>query len=303
MIHHRPNLCTPSPHAASDDLYRQAEQLPPDERLRLVSKLWYHLPPDHKAAFDTLQQYNSHNRRAAPDGFVLRDPSPPLWPKLRERFFAPDNASGLYSAPRRFDLATIFVVTAAYSLMLGGLTGMGMPPLVKVVITAMVTIVAATQALFLKVANPRGVSIVTGAIAYTVISWCIWMSVRYVFPNSFFFVTFINGILGGAILGYLLGTLVGGVFLVADKVRQKFDRRAQSPADESTPPRPPPPTSEPGRPRPRDSSFNRLRRRGLLHSPSGQKKLLNSTPSSATVTIASPTRTSNGERAMLRAAL
>ena len=222
-------------HAASDDLYHQAEQLPPDERLRLVSKLWYHLPPDHKAAFDTLQRFNSYSRRVAPDDFVLRDPSPPLWPELRERFFAPDNASGLYSAPRRFDLATIFVVTAAYSLMLGGLTGMGMPPLVKVVITAMVTIVAATQALFRKVANPRGVSIVTGAIAYTVISWCIWMSVRYVFPNSFFFVTFINGILGGAILGYLLGTLVGGVILVADKVRQKFDRRAQSPAAEVHP--------------------------------------------------------------------
>jgi hypothetical protein len=38
---------------------------------------------------------------------------------------------------------------------------------------------------------------------------------------------FFNGIIGGSVLGYLLGTLVGGVFLVADVLRGKFEGRAQ----------------------------------------------------------------------------
>jgi hypothetical protein len=208
-----------------DELYRQAALLPAHDRLRLVARLWSELPRDHRSTFVTLQLQDLHVDRNPTEYFVLSEPREPLWPKIRERFFAPDHASSLYSAPRRFDLATIFVVTAAYSLMLGGLTAMGMPPIVKVVITAMITIVAATQALFRKVANPRGISIVTGAVAYTVISWCIWVSLRRVFPNSFFVVIFINGIIGGAIIGYLAGTLVGGVFLVADRVRQRFEGR------------------------------------------------------------------------------
>ena len=233
-----PSEGTPATAQPVDDLIRAAEQLTPDERLRLIARLWSNLPRDHRAALVTLQLNDTYTAHATthttekqpqlPADFVVGPPSEPLWPQLYQWLFAPDNASGLYSAPRRFDLATIFVVTAAYSLLLGGLTAIGMPPLVKVVVAALVTIIAATQALFLKVANPRGISIITGAIAYTVMSWCIWLSVRYVFPNSFFFVTFINGIIGGAILGYLLGTLVGGIFLVADMLRGKFERRTQS---------------------------------------------------------------------------
>jgi hypothetical protein len=101
-----------------------------------------------------------------------------------------------------------------------------------VVIASLLAIVAATQALFREVANPRGVSIVTGAVAYTLMSWIIWLTIRRVFPNSFFFVTVINGILGGAFLGYLAGTLVGGMFLVADILRGKFEARAKPNATE-----------------------------------------------------------------------
>jgi hypothetical protein len=206
---------------AVDELFRQAEPLSADERLRLVARLWSTLPRDHRAKLVTLQL---HDQYLGGDKPVHLQPTPAgtlLWPKIHERLFALDSTSRLYSAPRRFDLATIFVVTAAFSLMLGALTAMGLPAIVKVVFAALFSIVATTQALFLKVANPRGVSIITGMVAYTVISWCIWMSVPYVF-ESFFVTTFINGIFGGAILGYLFGTLVGGVFLTADHVRRRF---------------------------------------------------------------------------------
>lgn len=215
-----------------DDIFRAAGPLTPDERLRLVARLWKTLPRDHRAALVTLQLEDAHGDR---ERSAIHRPDPPIdpiWPKVRERLFDRSHASGLYSAPRRFDLATIFVVTAAFSLLLGGLTLMGAPPVVKVVIAGLIGIIATTQALFQNVASPRGVSIIAGAVAYTLMSWIIWYTMPFAFPIPFFVVMFINGVIGGSIAGYLLGTLVGGVFLVADVLRGKFEGRAPANAAE-----------------------------------------------------------------------
>jgi hypothetical protein len=209
-----------------DDAFRAAQSLEPDEQLQLVVRLWKALPQDHRDALVTLQFGDAHSNREQPDIFPTVQRKKTIWPKLSAVLFDTSHSSDLYSAPRRFDLATIFVVTAAYSLLLGVLSAFGAPPTVMVVLAGLLAIIAATQAMFAKVANPRGVSVVTGAVAYTVMSWIIWVTVRQAFPNSFIVVTFINGIIGGAILGYLLGTLVGGVFLVADMLRGRFEGRA-----------------------------------------------------------------------------
>ena len=210
-----------------DDAYRAAQSLEPDEQLQLVVRLWKALPRDHRSALVTLQLDDSlgSGNREQPDIFPTVQRTGAIWPKVHALLFDTSHSSGLYSAPRRFDLATIFVVTAAYSLLLGFLSAFGAPAIIMVVLAGLLAIIAAAQAMFAKVANPRGVSVVTGAVAYTVMSWIIWLTVRQVFPNSFIFVTFFNGMIGGAILGYLLGTLVGGVFLVADMLRGKFEGR------------------------------------------------------------------------------
>jgi hypothetical protein len=222
------------PRPTLDDAFRTASQLDPDDRLRLVARLWKSLPADHRAALVTLQLEEVHGDREHSPIHTVPSPVESIWPKIYERLFDPRHTSDLYSAPRRFDLATIFVVTAAFSLLLGGLSALDAPPIVMVVIASLLAIVAATQALFREVANPRGVSIVTGAVAYTLMSWIIWLTIRRVFPNSFFFVTVVNGILGGALFGYLAGTLVGGVFLVADILRGKFEGRGNTDATEAS---------------------------------------------------------------------
>ena len=131
----------------------------------------------------------------------------------------------LYSAPRRFDLATIFVVTAAFSLMLGSLSALDATPEVKIAISVLAAVVAASQALFLNVANPRGVSIVTGTVACTLMVWIGFAFSPHVNPAVLFVFTIFFGIIGGGVAGYLMGTLVGGVFLVADVLRGKFEGR------------------------------------------------------------------------------
>ena len=215
-----------------DDAYQAAESLDPDERLRLVARLWKMLPADHRAALITLQLEDARNPddRSHPHApQTPSEPNPPdVWQFLYDRLFDRSNISGLYSAPRRFDLATIFVVTAAYSLMFGGLTAMGMPAAVKVIVGGLITVVAAAQALFLRVANPRGVSIVSGSLAQSIMLGILSLAERHAFPEPLFVVVAIYGLIGGAVCGYLAGVLVGGVFLVADALRGKFEGRVQS---------------------------------------------------------------------------
>jgi hypothetical protein len=207
-------------------VYRIAESLDPEDRLKLASLIWNSLPTKERSRLVSYQFESAANNEPQPP--PLADlPLPtfePLWPVLYKTLFDPSTTSELYSAPRRFDLATIFVVTAAYSLLFGIMTALGASPVLKIMFGGLVTIVAVAQALFLKVANPRGVSIVAGAIAHTFISLVVWFVDPDVFFRSLFLTVFINGAFGGIVLGYLAGVMVGGVFLVADKLRTKFGR-------------------------------------------------------------------------------
>ena len=108
-----------------EEVHRLALVLDPDERLRLVARLWNTLPTDHRAALITLQLEDAQGSREGSEYHRPDAAIDPIWPKLKEWLFDCTQTSGLYSAPRRFDLATIFVVTAAYSLLLGGLSWLG----------------------------------------------------------------------------------------------------------------------------------------------------------------------------------
>ena len=101
-----------------------------------------------------------------------------------------------------------------------------MGPLTKVCVGLLVTVVAASQAFFHDKANPRGISVITGAVALSVILIALRMFVRDSVYGPLLIVVVFYGLIGGAIAGYLSGVLVGGVFLVADKLRKHFESRA-----------------------------------------------------------------------------
>ena len=218
-----PHATTEAVGASVDEIHQLAQTLSPDERLRLVARLWRRLPPEHRSALMSLHLGETHGDGDASLGPTSQRPDNELWEKIRGALFDPSTTSNLYSAPRRFDLATIFVVTAAFSLLLGGLSALGSPPLIMVLIGGMVATIAATQALFLKVANPRGVSILTGAIELPLFLIVAAVSDPRSFSHAPYFVLFLAGVIFGGIIGYLFGTVVGGVFLVADAVRGKFE--------------------------------------------------------------------------------
>src|SRR5262249_26485806 len=129
----------------------------------------------------------------------------------------------IYSAPRRFDLATIFVVTLAYSLLLGAMSAVSFPPMASLIIAGFVSLVGIGQAVLFGGARPRTASVLVGIVLYVCIMLAVWIfDGQRMYSTTFLLVMTSYSLVGGAILGYLAGVLVGGVFLVAEKIRVRF---------------------------------------------------------------------------------
>jgi hypothetical protein len=233
-----------------DDAFHAAESLDPDDRMRLIARLWASLPEDYfeepipreprlpesrppeskplKLASTDAMSFSGDMRQLI-DGAI---------DFTRKLFRPPDMppAEKIYSAPRRFDLATIFVVTFAYSLLLGLMNYvvgyMDFPRATSLVVAGFVTFVGVGQAVLYGGQNARIASVVTG-IAFCVL----WNMTAVVWPPrgaagiALLFLIPFSGALGAG-CGYVAGVLVGGVFLVADKLRTYFAERAKHAATE-----------------------------------------------------------------------
>ncbi len=226
---------TPDTEPSLADVSVLAQSLDPKDQVRLIARLLESLPPKHRAA---IVEFGMQSVWLPGDKVDIRVDLPrvdSIWPTLWEWLFDPAKSSGLYSAPRRFDLATIFVVTAAYSILFGAMSALNyyFGPITKVAVGVLVTIVAVAQAFYNDIANPRGVSIVTGAITQTIIVTVIEVFSPQLIPEPALVVVILYGVLGGMVSGYLAGVLVGGVFLVADALRAKLDNRSKTELNES----------------------------------------------------------------------
>jgi hypothetical protein len=219
---------TPEHAPGLDEVSALAESLDSKDQMRLIARLLESLPPKHRAA---IVEFGLQRTRTLGDKLgtrVVATRVDPIGPTLWERLFDPSKTSELYSAPRRFDLATIFVVTAAYSILFGMMSALDFGPAAKISVGLLITVVAASQAFFHDKANPRGISIVTGAITLSVILVMLRIFVRNSVFGPLFIVVVFFGIIGGAFSGYLSGVLVGGVFLVADALRARFEGRSKT---------------------------------------------------------------------------
>lgn len=126
----------------------------------------------------------------------------------------------VYSAPRRFDLATIFVVIIFYSCLLGLFVGFGVPDEITLSILGFLTVIAVAQPVMFGGRKPRLASVVVGGLAWPVLFiLTTFMSGRMV-PTSAVLFGGLCSIPIGLMFGYLGGATVGGVFLIADLVRR-----------------------------------------------------------------------------------
>lgn len=144
--------------------------------------------------------------------------------------FASREPAKVYSVPRRYDLATLMAVTLAYAVLFGTMRSCGAPPAAIGFVSLFVTLVGLGQALLFRGRNPRRASTVAGALAFLVCGIVsVWMSSHsrmgdVVYWTDTVLVLATGSLCPGMIFGYVVGTLVAGVFLVADLFRKLLRR-------------------------------------------------------------------------------
>jgi hypothetical protein len=217
-----------------DEAFHKAKALDPDDRLRLIARLWASLPVDHWAA-PTAKDLAEVNALLG-DYDTQRMADVP-WKVVRQMAGTQPAAptSKIYSAPRRFDLATILIVTFAYSLLFAALSLLQLPPEASLIVGGFITLVGVGQAVFFGGRRPRLASIVIGlgiCLTYWFVGWrFLWRAYSFDVIGLLLIAWTITGLLGG----YIAGTMVGGVFLIVDLVRsgwESFRPTAPDDADE-----------------------------------------------------------------------
>jgi hypothetical protein len=207
-------------HSAVESIVRRAESLSPDERRQIIARL---SEPLATAANDSPKRQQRGLRRSA----VRWERE---WAAITARSRTPSGR--IYSAPRRFDLATIFVVTAAYAILLGTLSACGFLPVVSLCVAGFITGVGIGQAALFRGQKPRLASTIAGGICFSFILGGFFIAEQLQVPVILFVpVVLIYGVILGVPLGYVAGVLVGGVFLVADVLRRRFVRKQEIPND------------------------------------------------------------------------
>ena len=206
-----------------DEALHTAKSLAPDERLKLIARLWASLPHEFWP-LPTERQINESHRRMAKQGLSPGEAVP--WPVVEQMLADCVRSSRptVYSAPRRFDLATIFVVTSAYALLFGGMALLRIPAIASLLVAGFITIVGIGQALLFQGLRPRTASIVVGIAAYAIatIGVFVFTGGMRMYPGEIIMSFIIYGLMGGTVFGYLAGALVGSVFLVADIARRRM---------------------------------------------------------------------------------
>jgi hypothetical protein len=207
-----------------EEVLRDAESLEPSDRLRLIALLWASLPPDHLAAPSAYQLAEIRRQFGGADADPFHNgPWDTVQSALNPGWDA--EPQKLYHATRRFDLATIFVAMAVYSVLLGLMSLAQFEPVTKIYLGAFIVVIGVGQALLEPYVDARRASMIVGAAFHTVCSLVFWSvtDARW-FPDSFFVVVVLNGLGLGALMGYMSGALVGGIYLLADVLRGKFGR-------------------------------------------------------------------------------
>lgn len=142
--------------------------------------------------------------------------------------FAPRPPPRLYSVPRRYDLATLMAVTLAYALLFAAMRLWDASPAAVGVVSLFVTVVGLAQAVLFRGRHPRAASLIGGAVAWFLcglLNVLMWR--RTADTPAEYWITAaiglaISSVCPAMVLGYLAGTLVAGVFLVADLIRKSL---------------------------------------------------------------------------------
>lgn len=201
-----------------------AQRLPPVERLRLMRHLWESLSDESWPALSD-EELIELRRHLSRRDISIAEAVP--WP-IVERLLADSMRSAhrkVYSAPRRFDLSTLFIVTVAFSLLFGGMRWLQFPAGVSLAVGGFIALVGFGQALLFGGRRPRTASLVIGALVCFLAMLGYWLAGGpRAYPTAYLLIVGGYTLVGGALLGYAAGAAVGGVFMLAELLRKARQR-------------------------------------------------------------------------------
>ncbi|KAA5538503.1 hypothetical protein FYK55_27575 [Roseiconus nitratireducens] len=131
----------------------------------------------------------------------------------------PQKRRGVYSAPRKFDLATVLVVTTAFAMLFAFLNALGASSLVTSLIAILLVLVALGQAVLFGGRHPRQASLAVGSVFSVVVVALLGKINLSSGPDSIIF-SVLGNLAVGALYGYFAGVLVGSVFMVSELLRK-----------------------------------------------------------------------------------
>jgi hypothetical protein len=132
--------------------------------------------------------------------------------------------------PRRFGIGSLLVFTALFAMLFGGLRTFNAHPIAYVAIAGFIVVIGLGQVLLFGGRQPREASLLVGGAVGLL--WTVVLAVLAVVTGADHrpdeaLTLLVVGIFSPpqfAICGYLVGCVIGGVFLVGDRINRKMNR-------------------------------------------------------------------------------
>ncbi len=138
-------------------------------------------------------------------------------PKARDQLLGTGPVEKIYAVPRQFDLATLFVVSTAFGFFCALLAYLNFSSINRLAFCIGISVIGTSQAVLYAGRAPRLSSIVSGEVVSLAMAITLGSQDRD-FGRGLVFLALIFG----PFVGYLVGAVVGGVFLIADNIRQNW---------------------------------------------------------------------------------
>ena len=139
----------------------------------------------------------------------------------------------IYSVPRKLDLASLFVFTTGYGLLFAFMKLVKQDALGFLLVAGFFTSVGVAQAVFFRGSAPRLASWLTGGAYFSSVLIFFELFNRIPANRVIDVCSVLSLFTIGCFCGYIAGTCIAGVFLIADKLRSLLRSLGFGLADET----------------------------------------------------------------------
>jgi len=132
--------------------------------------------------------------------------------------------------PRQFGIGTLFVITTLFAVLFAFLRTLNAHPAVYVVVGGFVVVIGLGQVFLFGGKQPREASLLVGGAIFFLGTVALAVNILVMGENYEPFLVLLVAILYpalGAMFGYFVGCVIGGVFLVGNWLNRRMEKRQE----------------------------------------------------------------------------